>query len=228
MDRIDNGVVVTQQVAGVQYWITFVGKSHSAVFHTKQCFGEHAPPNTFVVMVTGFPIAGGTWWSWLEPPGSDQYYPVEFTYIPPREALAGVLTPPGLTWTNYDFSHGVKNCSPSVTPAPLPATWTQIVVRLKHDREPVVLKKDGAEFVVQGVPANTQNLKGLLVANHSEWTSRLADVAYVYNEAFSLPPVASDSGLPTTPLAILVDVTTNATIAVSAWSMTLQRRKRFV
>jgi hypothetical protein len=240
---------VKQDVAGVQYWITFVGKSHSAVFHTEECFGEHAPPQTFMDMLTD-PVldpAGETWWSWLEPPGSDQYYPVEFTYIPPGMMLpagAGVprhATPPGLTWTNYDFSLGVKNCTAPRDPprsAGLPTTWTQIVVRLKHSREPIVLKKkDKAVFVVPGaaavVPAgatvaplvgyppgvlSTRWLQGLIVVNHSEWTPRLADVAYVYDEAVSPPPVASDSGLPTTPLAILVDVTTNVTIAAFAWA----------
>jgi hypothetical protein len=228
MNRIDNGVVVTHLVDGVQYWITFVGKSHSAVFHTKECFGEHAPPQAFMDMLAGLHghAAGDTWWSWLEPLGSDQYYPVEFTYIAPVRAGAGAgagvpphATPPGLTWTNYDFSLGVKNCTSlrDAGSAALPVTWTQIVVRLKHNREPVVLKKNNAAvFVAQGGAGNTRKVAGLLVANHSEWASRLADVAYVYDEALSPSPVASDSGLPTTPLAILVDVATNFAIAAFA------------
>jgi hypothetical protein len=226
--RIDRGVVVEAELNGTDYWIALVGKSHSAVFHSTRRVGQHNSPQSLndeflpaaVVERLANPMAGapplvtGSWWVWLEQPGSDRCYPVKFTYTPPT---VNPDRDPVLTWTNYDFSLGVKRCMVTLAAEAGEPPWTTLLVQLRggNTGEPIVLAQRAGQAWTQPVP---HELRGRLVATRSQWDRRLEGVVYVRNrDGLSPPQVPSDSGQPTTPGAIFAEIVIIVIIAALAW-----------
>jgi uncharacterized membrane protein len=234
IDRVPRGVVVKTATG----WIAFAKKSGSADFRTEHCVGEHdgCMPDTFAKLFADLPASGTiTWWSWLQQPNSTRFYPVKFTYTAPEAAmnLSNVQfaqanpKPAMLTWTNFDFSSGVcgvmvhpTTTPPAATPGAaarrpyLPSEWTTLVVRLRRGQ--AVLTQVSGNWL-DNTTADPK-LEGELENIRSRWSYSLDVVKYVQNRDTHRPPqVASDSGQPTTLLAIAAEVAVNAIIGVIAW-----------